>query len=207
MRLVQLAELLEARLRGGALGKAQELEVSGVGSAKNATAETVVFAEDAAALTEAMKSEAAAVIVAEQMGSDVDFVKPLLIVKHAKLAFARTAQLLRSPDTQAGIHPTAVIDGSVVMGRRVSVGAYAVIEAGAKIGDGSAIGVGAVVGRGVAMGRECQIYPRVVLYPGVDLGDRVIVHAGAVLGSDGFGYVRDQATGEYVQFPQQGRLI
>jgi len=203
MRLVQLAELLHAELRGGA----QELEVSGVGSAKGATAETVVFAEDAAALTEAMKSEAAAVIVTEQMGKDADFVKPVLLVKHPKLAFARAAQLLRPPDTHRGIHSTAVIDDSAVMGRHVSVGAQAVIEAGARIGDGSVIGAGAVIGRDVVVGAECRIYPRVVIYSGVELSDGVIVHAGAVLGSDGFGYVRDAATGEYVQFPQQGRLI
>jgi UDP-3-O-[3-hydroxymyristoyl] glucosamine N-acyltransferase len=56
------------------------------------------------------------------------------------------------------------------------------------------------------MGSDCHLYPRVVLYSGTELGDRVIVHAGAVLGSDGFGYVRDSVTGEYAQFPQQGRL-
>jgi UDP-3-O-[3-hydroxymyristoyl] glucosamine N-acyltransferase len=203
MRLVQLAELMHAELRG----EAHEFEVSGVGSAKSATAETVVFAEDATALTEAMKSEAGAVIVAEQMGKDADFVKPVLLVKHPKLAFARAAQLLRPPDPHTGIHPTAVIDGSVVMGRHVSVGPYVVIEASARVGDGSVIGAGTSVGRGVVIGTECRIYPRVVLYSGVELGDRVIVHAGAVLGSDGFGYVRDEATGEYVQFPQQGRLV
>ena len=46
-----------------------------------------------------------------------------------------------------------------------------------------------------------------VLYPGTELGNNVVLHAGVVLGSDGFGYVRDQTTGEYLQFPQQGRLI
>jgi UDP-3-O-[3-hydroxymyristoyl] glucosamine N-acyltransferase len=51
------------------------------------------------------------------------------------------------------------------------------------------------------------VYPRVVMYPGVTLGDRVVVHAGAVLGADGFGYVRDAQTGEYLQFPQQGTLV
>jgi len=203
MRLIQLAELLHAELRGGA----HEFDVSGVGSAKGATAETVVFAEDATALTEAMKSEAAAVIVSEQMGRDADLVKPVLLVKHPKLAFARAAQLLRPPDTHTGIHPTAVIADSVVMGRHVSLGPHAVIGGDARIGDGSMIGAGAFVGYGVVIGAECRIYPRVVLYSGVELGDRVIVHAGAVLGSDGFGYVRDAATGEYVQFPQQGRLV
>ncbi len=203
MRLIQLAELLHAELRGGA----GEYEISGVGSAKGATAETVVFAEDAAALTEAMKSEAAVVIVTEQMGKDADFVKPVLLVKHPKLAFARAAQLLRPPDAHTGIHPTAVIADSALMGRRVSVGPYAVIEADARVGDGSVIGAGAFIAQGVIIGSECRIYPRVVLYSCVELGDRVIVHAGAVLGSDGFGYVRDETTGEYVQFPQQGRLV
>src|SRR6185437_8258684 len=51
------------------------------------------------------------------------------------------------------------------------------------------------------------IYPRVVIYPGVTIGDHVIVHAGAVLGGDGFGYVRDAETGAYTHFPQQGTLV
>lgn len=81
------------------------------------------------------------------------------------------------------------------------------IEAGAHLGDETVIGAGAVIGRGVRIGRECRIYPRVVIYSGAELGDGVVVHAGAVLGSDGFGYVRDDETGEYIQFPQQGRLV
>ena len=62
-------------------------------------------------------------------------------------------------------------------------------------------------GAGVKIGRACQIYPNVTIYPGTTLGDRVIVHAGAVLGSDGFGYVRDRKTGHYEKFPQVGRLV
>jgi UDP-3-O-[3-hydroxymyristoyl] glucosamine N-acyltransferase len=64
-----------------------------------------------------------------------------------------------------------------------------------------------VIGDGVAIGEHCRIYPRVVLYAGTTIGNRVVVHAGAVLGADGFGYVRDAATGSYTQFPQQGRLV
>jgi UDP-3-O-[3-hydroxymyristoyl] glucosamine N-acyltransferase len=76
-----------------------------------------------------------------------------------------------------------------------------------QIGEGSRIEAGAVIGRGVHIGEECHIYPRVVIYPGTTLGDGVIAHAGAVLGSDGFGYVRDPDTGAYTQFPQQGTLV
>ena len=64
-----------------------------------------------------------------------------------------------------------------------------------------------MIGEDVTIGADCHIYPRVVIYPGTIIGDRVIVHAGAVLGSDGFGYVSDPATGRYIQFPQQGTLV
>jgi len=59
----------------------------------------------------------------------------------------------------------------------------------------------------VTIGRNCEIYPNVTIYSGTTLGDRVIVHAGAVLGSDGFGYVCDPKTGAYEKFPQVGRLV
>jgi UDP-3-O-[3-hydroxymyristoyl] glucosamine N-acyltransferase len=64
-----------------------------------------------------------------------------------------------------------------------------------------------VIGPTVRIGEQCHIYPRVTIYHGTTLGNRVIVHAGAVLGADGFGYVRDAATGAYTQFPQQGTLL
>ena len=81
------------------------------------------------------------------------------------------------------------------------------IENAVIVGAYSRIDAGVVIGQRVRVGRSCHLYPRVVLYPGTELGDRVMVHAGAVLGSDGFGYVRDSATGEYIKFPQQGRLV
>jgi UDP-3-O-[3-hydroxymyristoyl] glucosamine N-acyltransferase len=154
-----------------------------------------------------MASQAVAVIVGEKIAPGDEAGKPLLVVKQARLAFALAAKELRAAMPHTGVHPTALVDGSVVQGRRVSIGAYAVIEAGVKIGDDTMVGAGAMIGAGVTLGRECRIYPRVVIYNGVEIGDRVVVHAGAVLGADGFGYVRDSASGEYVQFPQQGRLV
>jgi UDP-3-O-[3-hydroxymyristoyl] glucosamine N-acyltransferase len=82
-----------------------------------------------------------------------------------------------------------------------------VIETGAVIGKFSRIEAGVVIGASVRVGEYCRIYPRVVIYPGTTIGNRVLVHAGAVLGADGFGYVRDGETGAYTQFPQQGRLV
>jgi UDP-3-O-[3-hydroxymyristoyl] glucosamine N-acyltransferase len=202
--LVQLAELLNADLRGGT----PELEVAGVAGISAAGASDIVFAEDAALLRDALSSSAAAVIVSEKLNADAgNSGKALLIAKKPKHAFARAAKLLSQPEPEPSIDPTAVIASDVVRGRRISVGPYAVVESGAHLGDETVIGAGAIIGRGAILGRGCRIYPRAVIYPGTELGESVIVHSGAVLGSDGFGYVRDDTTGEYIQFPQQGRLV
>jgi UDP-3-O-[3-hydroxymyristoyl] glucosamine N-acyltransferase len=95
----------------------------------------------------------------------------------------------------------------VELGAGVSIGACAVIGECASIGAGTRIDAGAVIGPYVRIGEGCHIYPRATLYRGTTLGNRVVVHAGAVLGADGFGYVRDPASGAYTQFPQQGTLL
>jgi UDP-3-O-[3-hydroxymyristoyl] glucosamine N-acyltransferase len=76
-----------------------------------------------------------------------------------------------------------------------------------KVGDETVIGGGAVIGNQVEIGNQCRIDAHVTIYAGTILGDRVKVQAGAVLGSEGFGYVRDTETGRYEQSPQIGRLI
>lgn len=182
------------------------LEVTGVASIGSAKTGDLVFAEDEAALAQALKSGATAVIAGEfavaSKGS-----KPLLIVAFPKLGFARAAQLLCPPPSPVvGVHSSVVVAKTARIGREVCIEAGAVIGERAVIGDGSRIGAGTVIGADVRIGRECNLAPHVTIYPGVRLGNRVIVHAGAVLGSDGFGYVRDPATGRYEKFPQIGGL-
>src|SRR3984957_6308804 len=180
--------------------------ILGVSSIPRAREGCLVFAEDETSLAAALASAAAAVLVGRGMSSPAAS-KPLLLVGQPRLAFARAATLLRAPRKAAEIHATAVLAPGVEIGRRVSIGAHASIEEGASVGEATVIGSGAVIGAGVHIGRDCLIYPRVVIYPGVTLGDRVVVHAGAVLGADGFGYVRDRAKGQSPQFPQQGTLV
>ncbi len=131
----------------------------------------------------------------------------VLRIPQPRLAFARAAVMLRAAPASPSIHPTAVLAPGVQIAADVSIGAHASIDEGASIGAATIIGSGAVIGAGVHIGSNCRIYPRVVIYPGATLGDRVVIHAGAVLGADGFGYVRDQTSGEYTQFPQQGTLV
>lgn len=185
--------------------------VSGIASIPHATSRDLVFVEDEKSLRSALESDAAAVIAGEFARSEYkkgkNGAKPLLIAQHPRLAFARAAQLLCSaPGRQPGIHVSAVVHPSARLGKDVMVAERAVIGEKAEIGEQTWIGAGAVVGAEVRMGRNCQIYPNVTIYPAARLGDRVLVHAGAVLGADGFGYVRDTATGHYQKFPQVGRL-
>lgn len=207
MRLNELAAHLGAVLvLPAGCDDASAIEIKGVGAASNAIERQLVFAESEAALAAAQASRAGAIVSSDKLASDGSS-KPMLLVRHPKLAFARAAVLLSPVRLQHGIHASAHVDPSASLDGGVSVGPNAVIHRGAVIGARAHIDAGVVLGAGVRIGSDCRLYPRVVLYPGTELGDRVIVHAGAVLGSDGFGYVRDNATGEYVKFPQQGLLI
>ncbi len=204
MRLSELADKLGAELRGAG---GADPDLHGVAGFSNASPGDLVFAESETALEAALASQAAAIVVRRGLAETLAGRKPLLVVEDARLAFARSARVLRVQNPQAQRHPAAEVASDATLGARVSVGAYAVVGARAEIGDDSVIGEGVVLGDGVRIGRGCHLYPRVVAYPGVLLGNNVVVHAGAVLGADGFGYVRDPQSGAYVQFPQQGRLV
>ncbi|MBZ5549735.1 MAG: UDP-3-O-(3-hydroxymyristoyl)glucosamine N-acyltransferase [Acidobacteriia bacterium] len=200
--LRDLAEHLGGRLLGD--GSAS---VSSVSSLQSSNAESIVFVEDAKHLGAALASPAAAIIAGDFAGQ-VTARKPLLIVSQPRLAFARAAKLLHdTKDRDRDIHPSAIVPPSVQLGKGVSVGPRTVLGRDVKIGDGTTLGAGCVVGDRAAIGTHCRLDAHVTLYPGTILGDRVVVQAGAVLGSEGFGYVRDSETGRYEQFPQVGRLV
>jgi UDP-3-O-[3-hydroxymyristoyl] glucosamine N-acyltransferase len=210
--VAQIAEAVGARLIGN--GRAG---MCGLASLASAGPEDLVFVEDEKHLAAALASRAGAVI-AGAFAEGISCDRPLLISEHPKLAFARAARFLNedsghAADSEQGteasenIHATAVVSASAVLGAGVCVGARAVIGEKAHIDAGTRVAPGCVIGEGVEIGRDCRIYPNATIYPGTKLGDRVLVHAGAVLGSDGFGYVRDRKSGRYEKFPQVGRLV
>ncbi len=199
--LAAVAQKVAARLVGD--GRAEIESVASIASAKRGD---LVFAEDEAALAQALASGATAVI-AGNFAAPGEAAKPLLIAPLPKLTFARAARLLcPALAFEPGIHPSAIIDDSARLGRDVAIEPGVVLGEKAVIGDRTRIGAGSVIGSEVRIGSECNVAPSVTIYPGVRLGNRVIVHSGAVLGSDGFGYVRDPATGRYEKFPQMGGL-
>ncbi len=203
-----LGELIE-KLGGKLVHGSAATDLAGVADSHAATSNHLVFAEDSASAARALAGSAGALVLKPKCLESHAANSTIAIVEadQPRLWFAKAAKLLK-PAPEDPLLPQPHHMGShVKLGKDVFLGAGAVIGSHAEIGAGTRIEAGAVIGEGVVIGEDCRIYPRAVLYPGTTLGNRVVIHAGAVLGADGFGYVRDSATGAYTQFPQQGTLL
>jgi UDP-3-O-[3-hydroxymyristoyl] glucosamine N-acyltransferase len=176
--------------------------ISGVSSTQSATVRDLAFGEDARGAQAALESSAGCVILRDDVAAP-----GRTVIRHPqpKLAFARlAARVCPPPRPAAGVHPKASVEESAKLAAGVHVGASAVVGAGAVIGKNTVISAGVVVGDGCRIGEDCWLHPRVTLYPGVTLANRVVLHAGVVIGGDGFGYVFNGKS--YEKFPQLGTV-
>jgi UDP-3-O-[3-hydroxymyristoyl] glucosamine N-acyltransferase len=200
--LQEIARAIDARILGDCIR-----ELSGIAEAAQATSKDLIFVEDQRYLSGALQSQAGAIVCGD-FAASAQTDKPLLIVRHPKLGFARAAALLAEiQDCPSGVHPSAAVHPSVQLGLQTSVEAHAVLAEGVVVGAGTRIGPGSVIGRDVRIGSGCTLVAKVTIYSRTCIGDRVTVHAGAVLGGDGFGFVRDPESGHYEKFPQAGTLV
>lgn len=198
----ELAARLDAELEGDA-----SAPVTGVADLKAARAGQVSFAGHPKYLPAVAASGATAVIVPK--AAQVEAPRPALLrVADADAAFAAACALFApEPVIQPrGVHPQAWVSPEAKLGAEVSVGAFAVVEAGADIGDGTTLYPQTYVGHGAKLGRDCLLYPLASIRERCVLGDRVILHNGAVIGSDGFGYTVD-AQGVRTKIPQTGIVV
>jgi UDP-3-O-[3-hydroxymyristoyl] glucosamine N-acyltransferase len=128
-----------------------------------------------------------------------------LLSLHPKYDFIRLMDLLHpQPQADAGVHSTAIVDSSAVLGPGTSIGPFTVIEAGVSIGSRCRVAAFCYIGEQCLLEDDVYLHPRVTLYPAVRLALRTVVHAGTVIGSDGFGYVLHG--GRYTKFPQIGNV-
>lgn len=193
----ELAEYLGAKLAGD--GRAR---ISGIASPERAQAEDLIYADSISQSQRAAAS--AAICVVGPQGLRLEG-KTILEAGDPKFAFAKAAAwILPRGEVKSGAHSSAVIASSAKIGARVSIGAYVVIGEDVSIGDGAIIEAFCCLGHGSRVGNDSWLHPRVTLYPGAKLGDRVEVHAGAVIGGDGFGYVFGE--GKFWKFPQVGGM-
>lgn len=199
MMVAELAAHVGGRVRGDG-----NLLIKGIASLESASAGEIAFVEDSKLFESTRESRASCLIVPE--GAQVE-ATCVIEVKHPKLAFALIARLLHPPKRrEPQIHPMAVVAASAQVDESVFVGAHVEIGERSRIGAGTQILAGAFIGDDVNVGSDCVIHPNVVLYDQVSLGHRVILHAGVVVGADGFGYVPDEANVRH-KFPQIGTVL
>jgi UDP-3-O-[3-hydroxymyristoyl] glucosamine N-acyltransferase len=129
--------------------------------------------------------------------------KTTLEMKDAKFAFAKAAAWLAPRAAlRPEIHPTSIVADSAKLAANIRIGPYVVIEDEVEVRTGTNIEAFCFLGRGAIVGEHCRLHPRVTLYAGARLKDRVELHSGVVIGADGFGYVYGE--GGYLKFPQIG---
>ena len=197
------AQKLALRIGATLVGRA-ELPLSGVAPLDEAGPEHLSFLANPRYAGRLKASRAGAVIVSDaSIAPDkVQLVcaDPYLALRGALLAFHRLV-----PAIEAGISPHAHVDPSAVVDPTAEIQSGAVVCANAKVGPGASVGAGSYVGKGCEIGEACYLYPRVTLYADVRLGRRVIVHSGAVLGADGFGFARSPEGA--LKIPQVGGVV
>lgn len=182
-----------------------QVRITGVNGIEEAQPGDLCFVRDARYLPHLRCTRAAAVLIAEPFD---ECPLPMILVPEPDIAFARIVRECVGKDTPRhpkGIHETAIIGENVVLGEEVAIGAHS------HVGDGCRIDGRVVIYAGVYIGHDCQIGEDTIIYPNVtirestEVGKRCVLHAGAAIGSDGFGFV--PLDGAWAKIPQVGRVI
>jgi len=181
LTVAELAEYIDGRLVGDGAAT-----VRGVNSIEQAGPEEVSFVTSDKHAGKLAKSKAAAVIVAREI-KNVAFVQ--LVVDNAEAALITALNLFAPKLTPTGgVHSTAVVEKTAIIGDNVAIGPAAYISHGVTIGEGSIISAGCVIGENTTIGENCRLDGNVVVYRNCKIGNNCIIQANATIGSVGFGY-------------------
>ncbi len=199
----RLAEQLGLSFKGSA-----DIDISGVASLSSAKPGDLGFLSNTYNKELATNSSCSALIVPVGFEGEIAD-KVLIYSENPQLSFVHSMELI-SPERMEsgqndGIHPSAQIAETAVLGTNVSIGALAVIGEQVVIGSDSRIGAGCIVENDAKLGTQCHLHSRVTIAKQVRVGDRCILHSGVVLGSDGFGLVEENKC--WIKVPQIGTVI
>jgi len=183
------------------------IAIDGISAVEDADSKSLTFATDDRYLQAALASRAAAVLTEPALAAKVAAPrKPLVLVDSARAALATLLASLEPPRPRGPYRDlSAVVDPSAAVGADVFIGPLVVIGPEAVVGPACVLLAGAVVGAGAHLGRRCTLHPRAMLLDRCRAGDRVVLQAGAIVGSDGFGYVF--LDGRFEKIPQIGDVV
>ena len=203
----RLGELVERF--GGQLAGRPDVEVTAIASIERAGASDISFLSNSRLRTQVLQSRAAALILAPADDDAVaaGYAGARIVTANPHAYFAHAAQyLVRASEAPApsGIHPTAVLHGTARVDPTAWVGPHVTVEAGAAIGAHAVIDAGCYIGRDAVIGEHTHLFANVSFHARCIIGARGIVHSGAVIGGDGFGFAVED--GVYIKIPQVGRV-
>ncbi|MDY0973556.1 UDP-3-O-(3-hydroxymyristoyl)glucosamine N-acyltransferase [Massilia sp. CFBP9012] len=205
---IRLGDLVERF--GGQLVGNPDLEVQAIAPLDSAGASHISFLSNSKLRALAAQSQAAALILSPLDDPTVaaTYEGARIVTTNPYAYFARAAQYFASLTEQApapGIHPSAVVDPGATVDPTAHVGPHATIEEGAIVGAHVVIGAGCFIGREAAIGEHTQLFANVTFHARCRIGKRGILHSGAVIGTDGFGFAVE--AGAYIKIPQTGRVL
>ncbi len=198
MKIKEIAELSNGQLSGDG-----ETEIFRAASLENAQTGEISFVENIEKTENLSETKASCLLVPEDFDEKLSC--PIIKVKNPKIAFAKVAEKLHPFDWKNGWHESAIVPENSDV-RANFIGAFSAIGENTNIGEGTNIFDGVKIGKNVSIGKCSIIHPNCVIYDNVSIGHDCVIHAGTIIGADGFGFVRDGANG-YVKFPQIGTVI
>lgn len=199
LRLAEIVERLGGEIRGD-----PATEVFQVATLEKAQPGQIAFLANARYRRQLANTRASAVILAEKDASLTAL--PRIVVADPYSYFAKLSALLNPlPEFFPGVHPTAVVAKDARIAPDAHIGAQVYVGSGARIETKAVVMAGCVVGERTVLGAQSRLYPNVTIYHDCLIGRRVIIHSGAVIGSDGFGFAMDE--GHWLKIPQIGRVL
>jgi UDP-3-O-[3-hydroxymyristoyl] glucosamine N-acyltransferase len=196
MKAFEIAELVDGELEGDG-----DLDIASAAAISTAEAGQIAFSTT----PDHPKTNASCLIV--PLAASKKNVPVIIRARDPKLAFALAAAALHPHKKhRPGIHETAAVENERSIADDAYIDAYVVIGKDSSVGSGTEILAGTKIGSDVNIGSDCLIHPNVTIRDGCTIGDRVVLHSGVVIGSDGFGFVRDD-NGRYHKFPQIGSVV
>ena len=195
LTLASIAEVVNGEIRGD-----EDLKICGAASFDDAKADEITFAGQSKFLKRINDTDAGAVIVPKDYDTET---KNVIRVTNPQLAFIKILALFHPPKKpRFGISRDAYIGKAFFCGEDVSIAPFAVIGDNVALGHRVLIGSSVVIGDNVVIGDDVRIYPNVTILDRCIIGNRVTIHAGTVIGSDGFGFVPESE--KYYKIPHMG---
>lgn len=197
--LAELAKMVDGEVVGD-----RDLIITGLSGIQEAKEGDLTFLANPKYIPFSKRTKASAIITSRDMEVPG---KSTIRTDNPSLAFANLITMMMGNDVHpfTGVHEAALIAPDAVIGTNVSIGPFTVVESQARIGDNTVIYAHSYVGRQARVGADCLIYPHITIRERVVIGDRVIIHSGTVVGSDGFGFL--QVEGVHKKIPQIGTVV